>query len=153
MSPAPLVFGVGNEWRSDDAAGLIVARRLGEPPLPGVRVVEREGEPLGLIEEWSEHDEAIVVDAVRSGSEPGVIHRVEATREKLPAELFRGSTHAIGLAEAVELARALGRLPRRLLVLGIEGGRFTAGSGLTPEVEQAVTQLVAELRERLARPA
>jgi hydrogenase maturation protease len=149
LSPAPLVVGVGNEWRSDDAAGLLVARGLRESPPPGVRIVESEGEPLDLVEEWSGLDEAIVVDAVRSGSEPGTIHRVDAIQGQLPAELFRGSTHVLGLAEAVELARALERLPRRLLVLGIEGRRFTAGSGLTPEVQRAVVQLVEELRERL----
>ena len=60
----------------------------------------------------------------------------------------RGSTHALGVAEAIELGRALGRLPRRLLVFGIEGGSFDAGAGLSPEVERAVGQLTDELRAR-----
>ena len=47
----------------------------------------------------------------RSGAAPGTTRRLDASRERLPAELFRGSTHALGLAEAVELARALDRLP------------------------------------------
>jgi hydrogenase maturation protease len=143
-----LVIGVGNEWRSDDAAGLVVARRLREP-CPAARVIEREGEPLDLIDEWSGADDAIVVDAVRSGAEPGTIHRLDAAEQRLPAELFRGSTHAFSVAEAVELGRALGRLPSRLLVLGIEGEDFTAGAGLSPAVERAVDGLVGELLGRL----
>ena len=56
----------------------------------------------------------------------------------MPAGWFRYSTHAFGAAEAIELARVLGRLPRRLIVVGIEGARFDAGVGLSPEVAAAV---------------
>ena len=147
------MIGVGNEWRRDDAAGLVVARRLRDSLLTGVRVVEHEGEPLDMIEEWSVAGEAIVVDAVKSGAEPGTIHRLDAVSTRLTAELFRGSTHAFSVAEAVELARALERLPDRLLVYGIEGRTSTAGSGLTAEVEAAVRTLVSELRAQLEEAA
>jgi hydrogenase maturation protease len=148
-----LVIGVGNEWRRDDAAGLVVAARLCRTHLPGVRVIEHEGEPLDLLEEWSGYAAALVLDAVSSGAEPGTIHRLDALAAKLPAELSRGSTHALGVAEAVELGCALERLPRRLLVFGIEGERFDAGAGLSPEVERAAARLVDELAELLGRQA
>jgi hydrogenase maturation protease len=147
-----LVIGVGNEWRRDDAAGLVVARRLREAPLTAVRVIEHEGEPLDLIEEWSGAAAAIVIDAVSSEAEPGTIYRLDAQAGQLPAELFRGSTHALGVAEAVELGRALDRLPRRLIVLGIEGKRFDAGAGLSPDVERATARLVDELAGELGGP-
>lgn len=150
---ATLVIGVGNEWRRDDAAGLVVARRLRQSSPRAVRVIEHEGEPLDLIEEWAGAAAAIVLDAVSSGAEPGTIHRLDALAMRLPAELFRGSTHALGVAEAVELGRALERLPRRLLVLGIEGERFDAGAGLSQEVERAATRLVDELAGWLGGPA
>jgi hydrogenase maturation protease len=145
-----LVVGVGNAWRRDDAVGLAVARRLaGE--LPGaVTVLECEGEPLGLLDAWEGADVVLVVDAVSSGAEPGTVHRLDAA-SPLPAALFRGSTHALGVAEAVELGRALGRLPSRLAVYGVEGERFEAGEGLTPAVERAAEQLAAELRAEVER--
>jgi hydrogenase maturation protease len=144
-----LVIGLGSEWRGDDAAGLRVAQRLREPPAPA-RVIEREGEPMDLIEEWAGADRALLVDAVSSGAEPGTIHRLDATERPLPVALFRGSTHALGVADAVELGRSLGRLPETLLVFGIEGASFGAGAGLTPAVDRAVTALATELRELLA---
>ena len=147
-----LVIGLGNEWR-DDGAGLAVARRLRGALPEHVSVLEHEGEPVGLLETWSAAQLAIVVDAVSSGAAPGTIHRVDGRRERLPAELFRGSTHAFGLAEAVELARALERLPARLLVYGIEGECFGAGSGLSPSVERTVGELVGELSELLGAGA
>jgi hydrogenase maturation protease len=112
-------------------------------------VLEHEGEPVALVEVWSDAQEAVIVDAVSSGAAPGTIHRLDARRQRLPAALFRGSTHAFSLAEAIELARALERLPGRLLVYGIEGESFAAGSGLSPTVEQAVAEIVDELSEPL----
>jgi hydrogenase maturation protease len=143
------VIGVGNRWRQDDAAGLEVAARLRAMRPPGVRVTEEEGEPASLLESWAGVDEALVIDGVRSGAPPGTLHRFEVHSEPLPAELFRPSTHALGVADAVELGRELGRLPHRLTIYGIEGERFEAGEGLTPAVEVAVDRLVAELNHEL----
>jgi hydrogenase maturation protease len=142
------ILGVGNAWRHDDAAGLVVARRLREV-LRGVDVVECEGEPVQLMDSWQAADAVWVVDAVTSGAEPGTVHRLEAVERELPWRLFRGSTHAFGLAEAVELARALGRLPGRLVVFGIEGASFAAGEGLSFEVEEAVGRVVESVREEV----
>jgi hydrogenase maturation protease len=139
------LIGIGNRLRRDDAAGLEVARRLALVRPAGVRVMEEEGEPASLIEAWAGVAEALVVDGVSSGAEPGTLHRFDATEAPLAAELFRPSTHALGVAEAVELARELDRMPRRLAVYGIEGESFEIGEGLSPAVEAAVEQLVAEL--------
>jgi hydrogenase maturation protease len=135
-----MVIGVGNAWRRDDAAGLAVARLLAGS-LPGVDVLECEGEPATLIDAWEDARSLWLVDAVASGSPPGTVHRIDVAEQELPAEFFRGSTHHLGLGEAVELARALGRLPERVVFYGIEGANFEAGDGLSPEVEQAVTQV------------
>ena len=140
MSSAPdrLVIGLGNAARGDDAAGLIAARRLGG--------LEHEGDPLALLDLWEGAELALVIDAVSSGAEPGAIHRFDAGAGPLPVRMRSStSTHAIGLGEAIELARALGRLPARLTVYGIEGERFGAGTALTPAVEAAVTAIVREV--------
>jgi hydrogenase maturation protease len=147
------LIGVGNRFRRDDGAGLEVARRLRLTRPPGVTVLEQEGEPASLIEAWTTAVEALVIDAVSSEAEPGTLHRFEATEEPLPAELFRASTHALGVAEAVELARELDRLPARLVVYGIEGESFEAGEGLTPAVQDAVGRLVMELYRELEGPS
>jgi hydrogenase maturation protease len=50
----------------------------------------------------------------------------------------RGGTHAFGLAAAVELSRALNRLPRRLVLVGIEAGGLEHGEPLSAPVSAAV---------------
>jgi hydrogenase maturation protease len=144
----PVVVGVGNDWRGDDAAGLVVARRLREAGIPTVEV---GGDPAALLDAWAGASHAIVVDAVRSGAAPGTVHRLDAGR--LPDGLRAASTHALGLAEAVALARTLGRVPARLEIYGIEAGEAEIAAGLTPAVACGVAALGRELRERLAGAA
>jgi hydrogenase maturation protease len=144
------VIGVGNALGRDDAAGLEIARLLRtRAQAANVAVYEHDGEPLALLDMWEGADAVVLVDAIRSGAAPGTIHRVEASYQPIPAQLRSSfSTHAVGLAEAIELARALRRLPGRVVLFGIEGRRFDAGSGLSEEV-QAATAPVADavLRE------
>jgi hydrogenase maturation protease len=140
-----VVIGVGNAYRRDDGVGPAVAERLrGRPDL---EVATCEQEPSRLLDAWAGADLALVVDAVASGADPGTVHRFDASERAVPSSVFRGSTHALGVGEIVELARALGRLPRRVLVYGVEGGQFAAGDGLSPAVAAAVEPLAAELLE------
>ena len=82
------------------------------------------------------------------GAEPGTVHRFDAASGPLPSREFRSSTHALGIGETVELARALGRLPARLVVFGIEGESFGSGGelsgGARTGVERAVELVLEE---------
>lgn len=134
------MIGVGNPTRGDDAAGLEVARR--------VRNVEAHQEVNGsyeLMDVWEGADEVIVVDAARSGAPPGTVHRFDAHDEPLPSGILATSTHSVGVMEAIEMARSLGRLPERVVVYGIEASNLTLGAGLSPRVEEAVNELVMEI--------
>jgi hydrogenase maturation protease len=141
-----IVIGVGNAWRGDDGAGLAVARRLRELHLKDVEVREVEGDASALMEAWAGADRVVVVDAAQSGAPPGTVRRFDARAEPLPAQLLRSSTHAFGVPDAIELARALGRLPHALDVYAIEGESFVAGDRLSPAVERAVQELAATLQ-------
>ena len=123
---------VGNRLRGDDAAGLEVARHLRGTLPADVEITEREGEPTALISGWEGVEALWIVDAVSSESATGTVHRLDASDRALPPDPFRASTHHVSLAETVELARALGRLPAQTVVYGIEGGSFAVGEPLTP---------------------
>ena len=51
-------------------------------------------------------------------------------------DVFRTSTHAFGVAEAVRLARVLDLMPGRPLIYGIEGRRFDLD--IAPSIEVVV---------------
>jgi len=145
-----LVIGIGNRLAGDDAAGLEAARLLAGRREGAFRVVEHSGEGAGLIESWDGAAAVVLIDAARSGAEPGAVRRFDAGAEPLPAAAFRRSTHAFGVAEAVELARALGQLPPSLILYAIEGASFETGAGLSDAVAgrlpSAVEQILAEIR-------
>jgi len=94
------------------------------------------------MELWKESYVIILIDAVQSEAEPGRIHRFEAHKSPLPARLFQCSTHAFSVPQAIELARAMNRLPPRLIVYGIEGKSFDEGAIMSPMVERAAQELV-----------
>ncbi len=143
MSERRVVVAIGNPYRRDDAAGLAVVDRLRGRIPSGVELVSCEQEPSRLIDVCEGATTALVVDAVESGAAPGTLHRFDASHRPVPERLFRSSTHAFGVGEAIELARALGRLPARVIVYGIEGAAFGAGEGLSGPVAAAVEQVAA----------
>jgi hydrogenase maturation protease len=145
-----VIVGVGNAYRGDDGVGLAVARKLRRRVAGDVAVREIEQEPTRLLDVWADADVALVVDAAASGAPPGTVHRFDVSDGPVPARVFRSSTHAFGVGDAVELARALGRLPERVVVFGVEGADFAGGTELSAPVEAAVDAVAAEL-EREAR--
>ena len=147
------LIGVGNRWRGDDGAGLLVAAAVGARRPAGVEVVEHAGEPIELIEACDGAAAVWIVDAVCSGGTPGTVYRIDAAAGPLPSALFAVSTHALGLADAIELARALGRLPAQVSVYGIEASRFEPGAPPSPPVALAAEQLADALVAELARCA
>jgi hydrogenase maturation protease len=135
------VYGIGNTMRGDDAVGLVVARRLKEMLPEHVEVREHGDDCLALLDLWERLEEAVVVDAMLGGKPAGTIFVWDASDRPLPSEGGFPSTHAFGLAEAIQLGRVLRRLPKRLMVYGIQGRSFAPGAGLTPAVERAADRL------------
>jgi len=108
-------------------------------------VLRHEGEPVSLIDTWDRARAVYLVDAVSSGGEPGSIYRFDATAQPLGAQFSCRGTHAFGVAETIELSRALGRLPLQLIGYGIEGRSFGPGVGLSPDARRAVSIASARL--------
>jgi hydrogenase maturation protease len=143
-----VVIAVGNEYRQDDGAAPAVLRLLRDGGASADRFDHTDGEATRLLGLWQGRDLAVVVDAVHAHpGEPGRIHRLDLAR----AALLRGggTTHGLGLGEAVELGRVLGLLPRRLVVIGIEGERFDWGAELSRPVAEAVPAAAALVRDVL----
>lgn len=149
MAAATLIVGAGNAFRRDDGAGLATARRLRGVLPDDIRVLVKDGDLASLLDDWQGADVVVVIDATSSGSAHGTIRRFDAHERPLPSVFARSSTHAFGVAEAVELARVLGRLPACVVVFGIEGRDFTPGEGLSPDVDAAVDEVVRRVTEEV----
>jgi hydrogenase maturation protease len=114
-------------------------------------------DPLDLLGLWDDADLAVVIDAVRTGAEPGTVRMIELGARPTadaegPTPPAGSSTHGIGLTGVLRLARAVGRAPRRVVVVGIEGGDFGQGEGLTPEVALAVPHAARHVQDLVMEP-
>jgi len=146
-----VVAGLGSEYRRDDGAGPAVAERVALM-VGGVTHLGPLADPLDLLGRWDGAVLAVVVDAVRAGAEPGTVRVIDldgpvAARPGSDGGPAPTSTHGISVAGALRLARAVGRAPLRVVVVGIEGDDFSQGLGLSPAVERAVP----EAARRVAR--
>lgn len=142
-----LIIGLGNPDRGDDAAGILVARLLSER---GIEAIQHRGAILDLLDMWETASCTVIVDAVVSSGVPGTVHIWDVLVDELRETMFCSSTHAFGLVDAIELARALNRLPRRLTIYGIEAAQFVAGAPPSVEVLAGVERAVEQIVSRLA---
>lgn len=154
-----LVAGVGNVLRTDDAFGVEVARRLSGMALPeGVHVVETGIAGIALVQELQEGwDAVVVVDTVDRGREPGTVMLIEPDvidvhalsldeRHDLLADM-----HLATPGRALMLARALGVLPPKVILLGCQPlDPDGVGQGMSAPVAAAVEVAVTELLRHLA---
>lgn len=149
-----LIAGVGNVLRADDGFGVEVARRLEAMPLPcGVRVIETGIGGIALVQELQDgFDALVVIDAVDRDRAPGTVMMIEpdvvdvglldaTARHDLLADM-----HLATPERALMLARALGVLPGRVLVVGCQPLDAEAlGEGLSAPVQSAVAIAVEEI--------
>jgi len=140
------IIGCGNRERGDDGAGILVAERLREC---GLKADTSTGEAASLIEDWNGADDVIVIDTVITGAPVGTV-KVWDGQAPLDSATATASTHGLGVAEAIALARVLGHLPARLRVYGVEGRRLQPGAVMSPEVQRGVEEVVRRIISDLA---
>lgn len=140
-----LVVCVGNPDRGDDGLGPLVAKTLAAALPADVKLACANGDMLGLIPQWSHVEGMICVDAAALLTTPGRIHRFDLATSELPRDMTPSSSHALGLAEAIALARALEQAPRHIIVYAVEGASFAAGAPMTPVVAAAAAEVVGRV--------
>jgi len=134
-----LILGIGSP-EPEDRIGWEAAEGLrplaeSEPGL-GIEICDRPG--VGLLEYFRRAPNIILVDAMRAGGSPG---SVEILRAEQLCSTPTFSSHGVGVAEAVALAEALGELPSRLVIIGIEAGGDPAL--VVPRIGEEVQRLLA----------
>ncbi len=137
-----MVVGIGSEWRQDDSAGLLVARRLRALGPRHLRVEESWGDPVQLLAWMSQSSQLILVDAVQAAGAPGEILELSA------ADLESGlatSSHSLELSTVMALADAMALLTVPVSLFGIVGRRFDLGELPSPEVSAAAHKLARRL--------
>ncbi|MBS1513680.1 MAG: hydrogenase maturation protease [Bacteroidetes bacterium] len=135
-----LVLGIGNKYRCDDGAGIAAAEMLEQMHIENFDVKTLDGEGAKIIESWNGYDDVVIIDAVKKNGSAGNIYEINANEDELKSDFFNYSSHAFGLAEAINISKVMNRLPKKLTVYGIEGKSFNFDTKLTPKIEKAAAK-------------
>lgn len=147
QAPRVLIAGIGNIFHGDDGFGVAVAQRLAGMALPaGVTVTDFGIRSLDLAFTLQHDYELVVlVDAMARGQVPGTLYTIEPDIDEIvPAP----NAHELNPVAVLQLARGLGHLPHRIVMLGCEPEDTkprTFGDTmveLTPAVQLAVDRAV-----------
>jgi hydrogenase maturation protease len=159
-APRILVAGIGNIFLGDDAFGVEVVRRLSLRALPDyVRVVDYGIRGLDLAYALlDDYDAAILVDAAGRGEEPGTLYVLEpelSGADTAGCQAVPMDAHGMNPMRVLDMVKAMGGRPRRVLVVGCEpatlGDEFEGTMGLSAPVEAAVAGAIAIVESLIAK--
>ncbi len=139
------ILGIGSPSGDDQAGWLVVdaLRARGVEAGGHVALAKLDRPGASLLARLEGADHVILVDALQSDGTPGEIHRwIDVDWSLAGADL---SSHGFGVLAALALAQALGSLPQRVEVVGIEIASAEPGAPVSPSVRQAVAQLAERL--------
>jgi len=157
-----LVAGIGNVFLGDDGFGVEVATRLARRPrAAGVEVVDFGIRGMDLAFALQrEYSAVVLVDAVQRGERPGTLYLIKPELGEEGEVVM--DTHGMDPLRVLHLARAMGGVPARVLVVGCEPELVISGDDpdamrmelsacVQAAVEEAVP-LVESLVAELAAP-
>ena len=146
-----LILGVGNIILSDEAVGVraVEALEAAYALPPGVQALDGGTSSMEMLDEISNLDLLIVVDALNAGRPQGTLLRLAG--DEVPV-FFRQklSPHQIGLSDVMASLEFAGCGPRDMVIIGVEAENFSLGLEMTPAIAARVPELVAMVVEELA---
>ena len=143
-----LIACVGNVLRGDDGFGQAVATQFGEPP-EGVELIETGIGGIALLQELLKGcDGLVVVDAIDRGEQPGTVFVLEP---EVTEARHVPDVHLANPERVLSMAKSLGCLPARVLIVGCQPGPTELGERLSPQVERAVSVALKEIEQAVSK--
>jgi hydrogenase maturation protease len=152
QKPPRLILGVGNLLLRDEGVGVHVISALRDRELPDdVELCDGGTASFDLLDTLAGRRQVIIIDAVRTGSDPGTIFRftpedISVSREQIT------SLHQVGLLETLDLVdHLLDFAPERVIILGIEPKEIGWGLELSAEIEAALPKVIELIMSELEK--
>ena len=147
-----LILGIGNPLRTDDGVGIHVVESLRNENL-GHKIDIKEGlSGLDILGAIAGYERVIIVDAIKSGGDPGTIHRLSLEDLHAQHTLHAFSTHDVDIPTMLKLGMELypGKIPGDIVIIAVEAEDIeTFSETCTPKVEKAIREVVRLIKELL----
>jgi hydrogenase maturation protease len=138
-----LVLGVGNILLADEGIGVRVVEAFQQRYVipEGIDVLDGGTAGMDLLDTLSGRSHIIIVDAVRTGAEPGTIVRLAG--QNVPA-LFnnRISPHQLGISDVLAVLRLIDQEPRHIALIGIVPLDLDPGLELSRAIADKIDEMV-----------
>jgi hydrogenase maturation protease len=150
-----VLIGIGQPLRGDDGAGPLAVERWSKEfsataSDPKLQLFLLETPGLGLLDYLEDADSAILVDAVSTGRPIGTVQVFDPVPDSSLSAAEK-TAHGFGVAESISVARTAGaRLPRRLILIGIEGQHYALGGGLSDPVRAALPVAAEKIQKTVS---
>lgn len=147
-----VVLGVGNTILADEGVGVRVVEALERDyTVPeGVTVIDAGTSGMEMLEDMSDLDFLLVVDAIAAGKAPGEL--VQLRGDAVPVFFRRNlSPHGIGLSDVLASLEFLGAEPKETVILGVQPASLELSTELTPLIAARVPELVAQVVDELTQ--
>jgi hydrogenase maturation protease len=145
-----LVLGIGNPLRSDDGVGIHVIEALRDENL-GHKIDIKEGiSGLDILGAIAGYEKIIMIDAIKSGGEPGTIYKLSVGDLHAQQTLHAFSTHDVDIPMMLKLGKDLypGKIPEDFVIIAVEAEDIeTFSETCTPKVEKAIQEVVHLIKE------
>lgn len=138
-----LIAGLGNKLRSDDGFGPRVVELLSKLKFPENVVVQDYGTAsFVLASDLGEYDLAIFADAIECRKEGLCVIELNASDINDVEELITFSLHEARVEEMLILAKKLGTLPEKVIIIGCRPENLEVGLRLSPRIEELAKEAV-----------
>ncbi len=151
MARRMTIIGVGNLLLKDEGVGVRVARELRKRILPPeVEVFDGGVGGIALLDYFRGDSRLLLIDAAEMRMKPGAVFRFTPREIKDLGHGVKFSTHDVGLAEVLKLARALGLCPDQVEIIGIQPQEISWGEKLSPAVQASLPQVVELIMKEIS---
>ena len=145
------VLGIGNILLKDEGIGVRAIEHLKEYDLPKqVELIDGGTATASLFPIFAETDHLIIIDAVKGKMPPGTIYRL-GSNDLMPPKGASISLHDLGLLEALDMAKKIGKAPKSVVIFGIEPKEINWGMELSPEINKKLPQIARLVIEEIKR--
>lgn len=145
-----LVLGVGNLLLMDEGVGVRVVQELsGRFIFPDdVDIIDGGTLGLDLLPYLEDRECAIIIDAAKMGKPAGSVGRI--AEESMPWMINKKlSSHQVGIAELITIANITGKLPKKLILIGIEPKCIQVGLEISKEVSDRIDEVISLVIQEL----
>ena len=140
------IIAVGNDLYGDDGIGHAVLEELTKiPEMHEIELIDGATDALGLIDHFENTDHIILIDAAQMGEKPGTVKIFTKDEVKLKIKMDHLTVHGISLAETFNIAKAVGKLPEKVTIIGIEPKNMGISKKLSDTATQSIPTIISHI--------